>query len=351
MTFSTDYSVSKQFDSILVIPTLNEEQHIGDVLNALSDGDTPSQIWVVDGGSDDGTVDIAKQRAAVDRRIYLFNNPDRTQAHALNLAAREAERRGGPQFLIRADAHAQYPPGWAQRLIKTADETGADSVVVPMNTIGGGPMRDAASDLFNSWLGNGGSPHRQTGRGGFVEHGHHALFRLDAFLGAGSYDPAFVANEDAEFDIRLRRRGGRIYLEPHAAIGYVPRETLRGVIRQFYRNGRYRVRTSRKHRLSLGLRQLAPTLLFAGLLFALVASILFHPAFLAVPGAYLGAVAGAAAFIATEKTPVRIFLILAQAVASHLAFGAGAFRTLIETRNALNTSIRKSGVAGPSLQN
>lgn len=339
MTNSTDYTVNGQFNSIVVIPTLNEAQYIESVLDALSgaSGASKFQIWVVDGGSDDGTVDIVTRRASIDENILLLHNPERTQAHALNLAARKAHSDGGVQYLIRADAHAQYPPGWARQLISTAEQQEADSVVVPMQTLGGGAMRDAASDLFNSWLGNGGSRHRRSGQGGFVEHGHHALFRLKAFLSAGGYDPAFVANEDAEFDIRLRRQGGRIFLEPRAMIGYVPRDSLRGVIRQFYRNGRYRLRTSRKHGAAPGLRQLAPTILVSGLVACIVAGAIIHPLLLIAPALYFCTVLVVASVIATKKSPQRAWLIAVQAIAAHLSFGAGALRTLIErapqTRN------------------
>ncbi len=332
MTNSTDYTVSGQFNSIIVIPALNEAQCIESVLDMLNDdGDGAKyQIWVVDGGSDDGTVDIVTRRTSTDKNILLLHNPERTQAHALNLAAREVQRQGGVEYLIRADAHAHYPPSWARWLIDTAEQQKADSVVVPMKTLGGGAMRDAASDLFNSWLGNGGSLHRRRGQGGFVEHGHHALFRLEAFLSAGGYDPAFVANEDAEFDIRLRRQGGRIFLEPRAMIGYLPRDSLRGVIRQFYRNGRYRFRTSRKHRAAPGLRQLAPTILVSGLVACIFAGALIHPLLLIAPALYFCAVLVAASVIATQKSPQRAWLIAAQAIAAHLSFGAGALRTLIE---------------------
>ncbi len=351
MTNSTDYSVREQFDSIVVIPTLNEAQHIGAVLDALSDDAAPPEIWVVDGGSVDGTIDIVKERSATDPRIWLMDNPDRTQASALNLAASEAARRGGIEYIIRADAHAHYPAGWVRRLIETAREKAVDSVVVPMNTLGGGAVRNAAADLFNSWLGNGGSPHRRTGEGGFVEHGHHAFFRLDSFLAAGGYDPAFVANEDAELDMRLSSRGGRIYLEPRATIGYLPRNTLGGVIRQFYRNGRYRIRTSRKHKAALGLRQSAPILLFAGVLVFVTAGALVHPAFLAAPASYLVAVLVAAAAVASEKTPLRVCLIAAQAVLAHLSFGAGALRTLIEPARNTETASPTPVGASASPQN
>jgi rSAM/selenodomain-associated transferase 2 len=57
-TFTPVQSVS------VVIPTLNESQHIAGALGSLRDQSSVSEIMVVDGGSSDGTPDIAKRWGA-----------------------------------------------------------------------------------------------------------------------------------------------------------------------------------------------------------------------------------------------------------------------------------------------
>lgn len=330
MTNSTDEASSRnsnKIDTIVVIPTLNEAAHIADVVFDLMADDAAAsraELWVVDGGSADGTRNVVQNLSASLPQLRWLDNPERIQASAVNLAALEARRLGGVRYLIRADAHARYPAGWISRLIDAAEAEGADSVVVPMRTCGGGAMRDASADLFNSWLGNGGSAHRAGKSRGFVDHGHHALFHLDAFLQAGGYDPRFHANEDAELDVRLGNLGLRIFLENRAAIDYFPRASLSGVFRQFRRNGRYRMCTSLKHRRRPGLRQIAPMLLTAGIALSLLAGIGLHPVFFAPALLYASAVLVAACMIASRRTPQRIGLIAATAMTAHLAFGLGA---------------------------
>src|SRR5207248_7193295 len=139
------------------------------------------------------------------------------------LAARlMGERR---PWLVRVDAHADYPPNYASTLIAEARRTGAASVVVAMETRGEGTFQRAVAAAQNSRLGAGGSPHRRVTPGRWVDHGHHALFRLDAFEAVGGYDEGFSHNEDAEFDLRLRQQGGRIWLTDKVRIGYHPRAT------------------------------------------------------------------------------------------------------------------------------
>lgn len=49
----------------MIIPTLNEEPHLGAILDALSLMPGDSEVIVVVGGSHDRTVEIARNRGAV----------------------------------------------------------------------------------------------------------------------------------------------------------------------------------------------------------------------------------------------------------------------------------------------
>lgn len=332
MTNETVSSWTSHVDTIVAIPTLNEAAHIESVIECLypyGEIADRTEIWIIDGGSDDGTVEIVQRISAASNAVKLLYNQDRKQAAAINLAAREAHKKGGVRYLIRADAHAAYPEGWVARLIETAQQEGADSVVVPMRTLGGCDMRDASSDLFNSWLGNGGSPHRTGEMRGFVKHGHHALFRLEAFMEAGGYDPDFLANEDAELDMRFDKLGRRVFLENLATIDYVPRNRLSSVCQQFFRNGKYRLCTSLKHKAGLQARQLAPIALSVGLLSFLFLGAITHPLFLAPVAAYVLLVFASACLVASRKSWRRVKLIAVTAMAAHVAFGIGALVTII----------------------
>jgi succinoglycan biosynthesis protein ExoA len=193
---------------LIVIPCLDEAAFIGPLLaRLLADPNLVDPLVVVaDGGSTDGTRAIVEAVAARDPRIRLLPNPHRLQSAGINLAARQYGR--GRTWLLRVDAHAGYPEAYASRLIAEARASGATSVVVAMETVGAPGFQRAAAVAQSSRLGTGGSAHRMAGAGGWVEHGHHALFRLDAFLGCGGYDETFSHNEDAELDVRLARAGG-----------------------------------------------------------------------------------------------------------------------------------------------
>src|SRR3984885_13297203 len=87
-------------------------------------------------------------------------------------------------------------------------------------------IQKAAAATQNSLLGNGGSAHRREGKGGrWVDHGHHALIRLESFRAVGGYDESFPQNEDAELDHRLANSGYKIWLTSQTSLTYYPRSS------------------------------------------------------------------------------------------------------------------------------
>lgn len=250
--------MTRHHQALIVIPCLNEERHLPALLAAFARDAPGALVVVADGGSTDRSRAIVEEAAAANPGIRLLDNPKRIQSAAVNLAAQV--HGAGRQWLIRMDAHSGYPQDFVGGLIDAAERTGAVSVTVPMRTRGVGCFQRAAATAQNSLLGTGGSLHRVGTVGRFVDHGHHALMRLDAFLAAGGYCEAFTHNEDAELDHRLREQGGRIWIEPSLAIDYFPRESPGALFRQYFHYGEGRARTVARHRMRLKARQLAPLL-------------------------------------------------------------------------------------------
>lgn len=249
----------------IVVPTLNEEHYIRSCLDALITQSPPTsaQIYVADGGSTDATCDIVREMGQKYPQIHLRHNPARLQSAAVNLIANEVK--DNSDILIRADAHAGYPPNFIQSLQDAYRRTGAASVVVPMVARGRGCLQRAIAAAQNSVLGNGGSGHRRIGASRDVEHGHHALFDIGRFLSVGGYDESFSHNEDAELDARIRASGGGIWLCAEAAIEYFPRSSLRSLAAQYVRHGRGRARTLIKHGQWPKPRQILPVIILVGL--------------------------------------------------------------------------------------
>ncbi len=315
-------------DAVIVIPTLDEEEHLGAVLDTVRAEDSVMPIMVIDGGSEDSTREIVRARRRRDRNLYLVENPHRLQAAAVNIGALAA-REMGARLMLRLDAHARYPEGFIGGVIAALDETGADSVVVPLLAEGRRGWQAAAAALQRSWLGHGGALHRRGGYRGWVEHGHHAGFRLDRFLALGGYQARLPACEDVEYDLRLAAAGGRIWMEDRWAVRYFPRSTPAALWRQMRRNGRWRLTVARATGGRLGPRQLAPVLGAGGALLSLSAGVLVQPALAAPAAGYAGLVlALAAASSGVALAPRVAFLALLSHLAYAVGVGEGVLRAL-----------------------
>jgi succinoglycan biosynthesis protein ExoA len=313
--------------ALIVIPTLNEAPVVARVIARVLDdeGLVDPLVVVADGGSSDGTRDVVRAIAEADPRVRLINNPGRLQSAALNLAAATAG--GDRAWLVRVDAHADYPKNYASSLIAEALRTGANSVVVSMLTLGVTPFQRGVAAAQNSRLGAGGSPHRLASAGRWVDHGHHALFSLAAFEATGGYDETFSHNEDAEFDLRLMRQGGRIWLTDRVRIVYHPRRTPGALWKQYFSYGRGRARTALKHYAPLKLRQALPLAVAPAVLGAL-ASPLFWP--LATPAlAWALGGLGFGAALAVLKGDAAVLLAGPAAMVMHLAWSAGFWSQLL----------------------
>jgi len=231
---------------LIVIPCLNEQAHIESVIADLQADRCCRDAFIVvsDGGSSDGTVAIVQRIGSTDPRVRVLTTIKRLSTGAS--VNRAVECFGHDRiWLVRVDAHAGYPKDYVSRLVATAVETGATSVVTPMFTRGGSCFQRAAATAQNSFLGTGGSAHRLLNRGGWVEHGHHAIFDLGWFRKIGGYNDTL--SEDPEFDQRLIKSGGRIWLADDLVITYFPRDSTISLFRQYMKHGRGRARTFARH--------------------------------------------------------------------------------------------------------
>ncbi len=312
----------------VVIPTLNEIAHIEGLLAHLlaEPSEAVGAVLVADGGSEDGTRAVVRRVAAKDRRVRLIVNPDRIQAAGVNRAVAKADRRFGA--VVRVDAHALYPAGYVGKLLAAMETSGADSVVVRLDTVGRGRFQRAVAAAQNSRVGTGGSAHRMGRISGFVEHGHHAAFRRAIFEQAGGYDERFEANEDAELDARIRALGGRIWLDVGIPVTYFPRSTLTGLARQYWRYGSGRARTYRKHGERLRLRQMLPPLALLTVTLGLLLAPL-TPATLLLPGAYFAALTASGVALAIEHGSLSMLLAIPALATMHFAWGAGFLRRIL----------------------
>ncbi len=308
---------------VVAIPVLNEAEHIEGCIDSLMRGDARlalAQFVVADGGSTDGTREKLDQLAEKLDNLTWIDNPGRLQSAGVNSVAEAFGR--GRTILVRCDAHSIYPPGYVTRVADELAARNVASLVVPMDAVGETCFQKANAWVVDTPFGSGGSAHRGGRRSQYVDHGHHAGFRLDVFNALGGYDAGFSHNEDAEYDARLIASGGAIYMHAGIRLCYKPRASLQALARQYFNYGKGRARTVRKHAMAMKLRQLFPV----GNLLAVVACFILAPVWpwmLAYPLAYIGALGAVTALLAfRHRSLCGLFCGLAAGI-MHMSWAAG----------------------------
>lgn len=200
----------------IVIPCRNEEKFIDKCLDSVAAFTLPPNVdfeaFVVDGASEDRTVELVEVFARRNTRFRLLRNPRRIQSTALNLAVRVARGR----YIMRLDAHTTYPSDYLSRCYETAERTAADNVGGVCITAVNGDSYQAqvVQALTTHRFGVGNSGFRTGAVEGPRDTVPFGFFKREIFTRLGGFDERLVRCQDYEFNRRIVARGGRIWLNP-----------------------------------------------------------------------------------------------------------------------------------------
>jgi succinoglycan biosynthesis protein ExoA len=251
----------------VVLPVRNEGAHIEAVLDdvlAQETGPATFEVLVVDGRSTDDTRARVETVARRDPRVRLLDNPLRLSSAARARGAAEARGR----FVAYVDGHCRVPSRTLlSDMLALFERTGADCLARPQPLSAGDPgyvaqaVAAARSSRFGHSLASTIYDERDR-KVSPVSAG--AMYRREVFEKVGTFDPAFDACEDVEFNWRVEQAGLACWTSPRLAVAYEPRGSLRGLFRQMLRYGRGRARLQRKHPKAGSLESWVPALFVLG---------------------------------------------------------------------------------------
>jgi GT2 family glycosyltransferase len=241
----------------VVAPIRNEGSNVEHFVSDLAAQDFSGEIEVLvaDGNSDDGSAERLRAAAwAAGLNLRVLDNPAGWVSQGLNTCIREA--RG--DLIVRLDCHSRYSADYLRRCAELSERTGAWNVGGRLVPTGTTPMERAVACAMDSPF--GGIGWTRAAGGGPVETDTvtFGAFRPEAFKHAGMFDETLVRNQDDEFNLRLRRAGGQIVLDPDITVMYRPRGSIGRVWRQYYEYGLWKVPVMLKHRRVLTVRSVAP---------------------------------------------------------------------------------------------
>ncbi len=195
----------------VIIPCRNEEDAIGPCLDSILQNDYPKdrlQVLVVDGMSSDDTRSALKPYLEQYSFIRLLDNPRRQTPAALNIGIAAAKG----DVIMRMDAHYQYPTHYVSRLVHWLQESEADNVggILQMEPANDSAMARAIAAAVTHPFGIGNAYYRLgVSKPRAVDTVPFGCYRSEVFERIGKFDEELLRNQDLEFNLRLRKRGGR----------------------------------------------------------------------------------------------------------------------------------------------
>ncbi|MEW6179226.1 MAG: glycosyltransferase family 2 protein [Chloroflexota bacterium] len=245
----------------VIIPCYNEENTISLLLDAIYRQTYPRhllEVVIADGGSIDQTrLKISQfQQSHPDLTVQVIENPQRIIPAAINRAVAAAKG----EIIVRLDAHSVPESDYIERSVQNLMDGLGDNVGGLWMIEAGSPSwigRSIAVAAANP-LGVGDARYRYSRRSGLVDTVPFGAFFRSMFEKLGGFDETLLANEDYEFNTRIRQSGGKVYFDPSIRSTYFARPNLKSLARQYWRYGYWKWRMLRRYPYSLRWRQLLP---------------------------------------------------------------------------------------------
>lgn len=316
----------------IIIPTLNESGFIVNCVESLLLGEYPSEkieVLIIDGGSNDGTIDQVNTLCSKHSNIRLIENPKKIVPAAMNIGVAAASN----DILMWCGAHAIYDKTYIKNSVRTLlEESNAASVggvITPIaNTRTGKAIAIATSHKF----GIGNAQYRIANKRQTVDTVFGGCFYKSSVLKIGGFNENWIRNQDYEFNHRLRSLVGPIVLDPNIRCQYFCRESISALWKQYYHYGFWRLNTLIKHPSSFRLRQAAPVLLCFGLGLSLILIVKGSIIGLIIPIAYTGIGILISCHMSLKKKQASLLIYLPIIFATlHLSWGLGFIKNSFNT--------------------
>ena len=245
----------------IIIPCLNEEKTIRILLKAILAQTYPvaeMEVVIADGLSEDNTrIEIstfAKEYPVL--AIKVIDNPRRIIPAGLNLAINAS--RG--EIIIRLDAHSAPNPDYVERCVDALNAGLGDNVGGVWDIRPGATGWIAASIAVSAAhpLGVGDAAYRHATQAQIVDTVPFGAFRREMIERIGLFDESLLANEDYEFNARIRQSGGRVWLDPAIQSVYFARPTFKKLAQQYFNYGFWKWKMLRRYPETLRWRQFLP---------------------------------------------------------------------------------------------
>lgn len=314
----------------IIIPCYNEQLTIRSLLEAIGRQTfalNELEVIIADGMSSDQTrQEIASfQSQHPELAVRVVDNPQRIIPAALNRAIEAASG----EYIVRLDAHSMPAEDYVERCIQGLESGQAENVggvwqIEPgRNTLTARAIALAAAHP----LGVGDALYRYATQAAYVDTVPFGSFKRSLLNEIGLFDETLLTNEDYEVNTRIRKKGGRVWLNPEIRSIYFARSTYGDLARQYFRYGYWKLRMLKRYPDTIRWRQALPPLFVLSLVGLLLLSIFFNLAryFILFEILFYGLILFIVSLpISIKQKDLRLVAGIVTAIATmHISWGAG----------------------------
>ncbi|HEY5729200.1 MAG TPA: glycosyltransferase family 2 protein [Anaerolineales bacterium] len=327
----------------VIVPCYNEQSTIRLLLEAIYRQTFPRaemEVVIADGMSTDSTREsiAAFQSDFPDLAVRVVDNTLRSIPSGLNRAIEVS--RGG--IILRLDAHSKPYPDYVENSVKALEDGRGDNVGGVWEIHPGADTWIARSIAVAAAhpLGVGDALYRHAKSAAEVDTVPFGSFHRVLIDRVGMFDESLLTNEDYEFNARIRKAGGRIWLDPSIRSIYFARSTLMELARQYWRYGFWKWHMLRRYPDTLRWRQALPPL-FVFSLFGLAITAIFLPFFIFILAVellvylFIMLLAGVQAGFRQRRPSIVLGLPLAIPV-MHISWGSGFLWSILKSGSKKN---------------
>ncbi len=233
-----ELKTKEKFLVSVIIPCRNEEKFISACLNSLLEQDFPKErleILVVNGASSDKTSEIVEEYAKKYRFIKLLQNTKKFTPFGLNLGIGSAQG----EVIVRLDAHASYSKDYILKCVNHLLESGAQNVggVVKTKPAQNTLSARAIAHSLSHFFGAASAFRLQVKKPQETDTVFGGCYPKEIFSKIGYFNEKLIRSQDLEFNLRLKRAGGKIMIFPDIVSYYYPSATLDGFFRHNFQDG------------------------------------------------------------------------------------------------------------------
>ncbi|HSM24561.1 MAG TPA: glycosyltransferase family 2 protein [Anaerolineaceae bacterium] len=326
----------------VVVPCYNEEKSIRFLLDALNNQKFPKdefEVIIVDGLSSDTTLAVISdyQLNHPQLDVKVISNPKRNIPAAVNLGILGSNG----EIIVRMDAHSIPDENYIRFCVENLENNIAANVGGRWNIVPGSESKMsrcialAASHPF----GVGDAKYRYSETAGYVDTVPFGSFYKSLTNQIGLFDEKLLANEDYEFNVRIRNSGNKIYFDPRIQTQYIARSNIKDLAKQYWRYGFWKFKMLKKYPGTLRWRQAIPPIFVTGIMLLIIMSFFSTGALfflLAILSIYLIALMiGIVPFVKKTKDLICLLGVPLSIVVMHFSWGLGFLYSLMFGRGTI----------------